>query len=169
MARTKTTQKPEDKIIAALVFNKEIEQYRLPKETKISYRTILRTLKPLEDFGFIRLVRTEPSQKGGKEKKIYAATIKGIWAYLGTENGNLEKPEGKKKLEHIINLFPDLLLFFKKWPLFVKAGIHEEMLNYFVTALRSSWHYYYEELRYTRLQKYLIKPSKHFQRLWIAE
>ena len=49
----------------------------MPKETGVSYRTVLRTLKPLESQGFIKLVRIEPSKKGGKESKIYSLTLKG--------------------------------------------------------------------------------------------
>jgi len=79
---TDTTIKPELKIIKALIKNPELGQYKMPKETRLSYRTILRTLKPLENQGIIKQVRSEPSKKGGKEKKIYSLTFKGTLTYL---------------------------------------------------------------------------------------
>ena len=56
----------------------------MPKETGVSYRTVLRTLKPFESQGFIKLVRIEPSKKGGKESKIYSLTLKGSLTYLSS-------------------------------------------------------------------------------------
>jgi len=70
--RTKTTIKSEITIIQALAVHKEIGQYEMPKETGLSYRTILRNLRPMEKRNEIKLIRTMPSEKGGKEKKIYA-------------------------------------------------------------------------------------------------
>ena len=84
MEPTEETIKPELKIIKALIKNPELGQYKMPKETKLSYRTILRTLKPLENEGIIKQTRTEPSKKGGKEKKIYCLTFKGTLTYLNS-------------------------------------------------------------------------------------
>ena len=82
MVQTRTTTEPQLQIIKALIKNPELGQYKMPKETKLSYRTILRTLKPLENEGIIKQIRTEPSKKGGKEKKIYSLTFKGTLIYL---------------------------------------------------------------------------------------
>ena len=76
------TTEPQQKIINALIKNPELGQYKMPTETNLSYRTILRTLKPLENQGTIKQIRTEPSTKGGKEKKIYNLTLKGTLTYL---------------------------------------------------------------------------------------
>lgn len=84
MARTKKTIEPKLRIINAFAKSTELEQYRMPKKTGLSYRTILRTLKPLESKGFVKQVRTEPSEKGGKEKKIYGLTFKGALTYLNS-------------------------------------------------------------------------------------
>lgn len=135
----KTKNNTESKILKILAHNKEFEQYKLDKTLKISYRTILRKLETMEkNFGIIKLVRTEPSKKGGKDKKIYTITLKGLWLHL-SETKQLNSPKGKKELEKIINLFPETLLFFRKWPLFTKFGLQDEMLNYFIEALKSSW------------------------------
>jgi hypothetical protein len=90
LPRTKQTIKPETKIIKALIKNPELQQYQMPKQTDISYRTILRTLKPMEIENLIKQIRTEPSKKGGKEKKIYSLTFKGALTYL---NSLTPKPE----------------------------------------------------------------------------
>jgi len=82
--QTEQKIKPELKIINALIKNKELEQYKMPKETKLSYRTILRTLKPMENEGFVNEPRTERSKKGGKEKKIYTLKFKGTLTYLNS-------------------------------------------------------------------------------------
>ena len=134
--RKKTTIPPLLKIIEVLADNKEFEQYKMNKTTELSYRTILRALKPLEELKLIRLVRKEPSEKGGKDKKIYAITFKGLYRHLSEIE--LDTPDGKKKLDQIARRFPEMLLFFKKWPLFVKARIQDKMLDYFNTALRTS-------------------------------
>jgi hypothetical protein len=84
LTRTKETIKPETKILKALTKNPELQQYHMPKETGLSYRTILRTLKPMETDDLIKQIRTEPSKKGGKEKKIYNITFKGFLTYLNS-------------------------------------------------------------------------------------
>jgi DNA-binding PadR family transcriptional regulator len=84
LTQTQETIKPDLKIVKALIKNPELGQYKMPKETKLSYRTILRTLKPLENEGLIKQIRTEPSTKGGKEKKIYSLTFKGTLTYLNS-------------------------------------------------------------------------------------
>ena len=84
MVQTEQKIKPELKIINALIKNKELEQYKMPKETKLSYRTILRTLKPMENENLVNKPRTERSKKGGKEKKIYTIKFKGTLTYLNS-------------------------------------------------------------------------------------
>jgi DNA-binding PadR family transcriptional regulator len=120
------------KILAVLAASKEMEQYQLPKETGLSYRTILRTLKPLEskDRLQIRLLRTEPSEKGGKEKKIYAITLAGLLRVLKESVMRNVVPEDIDHFRRIINAHPELLLSFAKWPLFQQAGLEEKFLTY---------------------------------------
>jgi hypothetical protein len=84
LARTKRTIDPKLRIINALVKNTELEQYKMPEETTLSYRTILRTLKPMENEDTIKVIRTEMSKKGGKEKKIYVIQLKGFLTYLNS-------------------------------------------------------------------------------------
>jgi hypothetical protein len=99
----------------------------VPKAIKTSYRTLLRYLKLLETDGYIRLDRTEPSKKGGKDRKVYSLTFKGLmYALLNTTD-----PE---KLVTIINNKADMLLAFKKYPLFENAGLKD----YFIHSLNST-------------------------------
>jgi DNA-binding PadR family transcriptional regulator len=133
--RTKTTIKSEITIIQALAVHKEIGQYEMPKETGLSYRTILRNLRPMEKRNEIKLIRTMPSEKGGKEKKIYAITFKGLVHALS--NCFSKDRRFRKDLEAIIKAHPDKLLTFKKWPLFEKADLKDFMLENLEKALRS--------------------------------
>jgi len=128
-----------------LATNKEFEQYNLPKATGLSYRTILRKLEPMEKSGLIKLVRTEPSEKGGKEKKIYAITFRGLWFYF--PELVTVKPYGKKQIEKIASTFPEMLLTFKKWNLFVEAGIKDQMMDILVAGLRDRHAHFYDMLR----------------------
>jgi predicted transcriptional regulator len=118
--RTKTTIKPELKILAALAEHKEFEQYRLPKETGISYRTVLRFLRPMEQWGWVRLVRTEASTKGGKEKKVYALAPRGLAIALMIS----------KDMDNIIKKQSDILpLVLGKWDYFKSesVGLEKEL------------------------------------------
>jgi DNA-binding PadR family transcriptional regulator len=135
MSRTKN-QQPEIRLLSLLANNKEFEQYKMEKATNLSYPTILKHLKQLEAKKLLKVVRTEPSEKGGKEKKIYAITLKGLWAYLFAVH---KKSLKRKDLDQIINRFPDFLVTFKKWPLFEKAKIQDRMMYYFLTSLEITW------------------------------
>ena len=147
MSRTKTTISPELRILAVLAASKEMEQYKLPKETGLSYRTVLRTLKTLESEPVtqIRLLRTEPSEKGGKERKIYTITLPGLLRILKESvmrNIILEEP---KYIPQIAKSHPELLLTFEKWPLFKKVGLEAQILTYLVQGVMD---FYIESLTY---------------------
>jgi len=116
--RTKTTIRPELKILTALAEHEEFEQYRLPKETGLSYRTILRLLKPMEQNEWIRLVRTEASAKGGKDKKIYALTPRGIAIAL------MVSKDMDKVIEKQGSALP---LILGKWGYFKSLGLEKEI------------------------------------------
>ena len=75
---------PKLKSREPLLKMKNLKQYKMPNETGLSYRTVLRTLKPLESQGFIKLVRLSLQVKGGKENKIYALTLKGVITCLNS-------------------------------------------------------------------------------------
>lgn len=84
MANKKNSIKPEILVLRAFIKNKELNQYRIAKETRLSYRTILRTLKPMESQGFLKFVRTEPSSKGSIDSKIFGLSFKGAIACLNS-------------------------------------------------------------------------------------
>jgi DNA-binding PadR family transcriptional regulator len=133
--RAKAAIKSEIIIIQALAVRKEIGQHEMPKETGLSYRTILRNLRPLEKRNEIKLIRTIPSEKGGKEKKIYVITFKGLVHALS--NCFSRDRRFRASLEDIIKAHPDKLLTFKKWTLFEKADLKDFMLENLEKALRS--------------------------------
>ena len=75
----------------------------MPKETSLSYRTVLRTLKPLESQGFVKLVKVEPSEKGGKENKIYALTSKGVITCLSSFSPTPEDFEANGRIHYSLD------------------------------------------------------------------
>ena len=133
--RAKAAIKSEIIIIQALAIRKEIGQHEMPKETGLSYRTILRNLRPLEKRNEIKLILTTLSEKGEKEKKIYAITFKGLVHALS--NCFSRNRRFRESLEDIIKAHPDKLLTFKKWNLFEKANLKDFMLENLEKALRS--------------------------------
>ena len=139
MSRAKN-QQPEIRILSLLADNKEFELFKMQKSTNLSYPTILKHLKRFENKKLVDVIRTEPSEKGGKEKKVYAITLKGLWMYLSELD--LTTSETKERLITIMHRFPDMLLIFKKWPLFKKASVDQIMLKSFVYALATSWRSY---------------------------
>jgi len=125
LTRTKTTTKPSLKIITSLLTKPEMGQYQLPKETKLSYRTILRELTPLKNEGLIKLVRTEPSIKGGKEKNIFAITD------IGLLNGLLLKEVRNNTaiLRQVAKAHSEKMRIFMYLPEFEKAGVYLQCLT----------------------------------------
>lgn len=118
----------EKKIINILLQKKEYAQYDLPKAVGKDYRTVLRHLKALEESGMIFLTRKEKSQKGGKDKKFFGLTFKGVI-------NSLLNPENHKKLPEIISKYPYWCLTFKKWKLFQETGLDEFLLPHIELGL----------------------------------
>ena len=127
----KTRQRKIMEILETLALNKEVTQYSLHKILGCSYRTILRQLKTLQQMEFIRLKRTEPSLKGGKEKNVWEITFKGLLAVLGT------RPNIWKNIDRIAEAHRDSFLLFKKWHLFepIKKDIIKSMQHGLKTIL----------------------------------
>jgi DNA-binding PadR family transcriptional regulator len=125
MSRIKN-QEPKQKIFALLAKNKEYEQRYMKEATKLTDPTLIKYLKHLEAKQIIEY-REEPSTKGGKEKKIFTLTRKGVVLAL-------MDAKTIKEVETIASNHPDKLLTLKKWSLFKQAGI--ETLVY--TSLKES-------------------------------
>ena len=109
-------------ILATIAEKGSYPQYDLSKAIKKSYRTVLRHLELLEAHRLIRLLRTEPAQKGGKERKIYTLTLDGLIALLKLPHIF----EEREAIDALANNFPHLVpLVFGKWSLFEKAGVKD--------------------------------------------
>ena len=120
---------PQKKILLTLAIHKEFEQYKMGEKTGFNYRTILRNLKPLEKMKMINH-RKEPSAKGGKDKKIYKLTFKGLMHILP-----MPKPwKDEKILKKVITTHSDKLLTFKKWDLFKKNNLEKDMIGFLANA-----------------------------------
>ena len=106
------------RILRLLAENKEYAQYDMWRAINKNYRTILRRLPILEKAGLIQVVRLEPSEKGGKEKKIYRITLQGLrfWVLM-------EPKVAEDKFELIAKAHKDKLLVFKKWSYFKQKGL----------------------------------------------
>jgi DNA-binding MarR family transcriptional regulator len=131
---------PKMKILEVLATNKEFKQYSLPKATGFSYRTILRALKPMEKAGWIRLVRTEASEKGGKEKKIYTLTLKGLMNIFGViDLSKFREPKLSEWIDKAAENSGYLLpLVLGKWHYYKTRGLEVEFMEAFQWVL---WHY----------------------------
>lgn len=103
-------------ILALLAIQKEVAQYDMPKLLGKTYRTVLRHLKPLEKDVLIKVSRTEPSTKKGKDRKVYTLTMAGLIEILKYKN-----PYETIDLiaENYAEVFP---LVFGKWAFFNKEG-----------------------------------------------
>ncbi len=121
--------------------NKELYQNEIKDKLKTSYRTVIRLLQHLEKEKFVELARIESSGKQGRGNFVWKITFKGLWLYL------CDTKLDNQQLEQIISRFPNMLLFFRKWPLFVEAGVKEKVLESFVYCLRMSWNRYYDVIR----------------------
>jgi len=142
LGRRKTPVEPEERILSVICENGEMEQGKLPKATDFSYRTILKKLKILEKKKLVIVVRTEPRihvtilhtipsgqvrqktikiLKGGKEKKIYSATLKGLCkALVDSEKIRLQFLQ---QPDSFIKKWSDLFPFLNKYALFKKHGL----------------------------------------------
>jgi hypothetical protein len=121
-------------ILTALLDNKEYAQYDMPKTIKKDYRTVLRHLKLLKHYEMIRLIREEPAKKGGKERKIFGLTVKGLLQALKFEFSH----EGitLERVEKIAEAYPDSLpLIFGKWRLFRKYRVRRLIFSRFGSSL----------------------------------
>jgi hypothetical protein len=106
----------------------------MPKAIKKDYRTVLRHLKLLEQYEMIRLIREEPAKKGGKERKIFGLTVKGLLQALKFEFDH----EGitLERVEEIAEAYPDSLpLIFGKWKLFRKYRVRRLIFERFASSL----------------------------------
>lgn len=120
MSRIKKGTDPQIKILQVLSKSKEFEQYRLPKETGFSYRTIFYEIQKLEDSKEIKFVKSETSAKRGKKKRVYAITKEGLFRVL--LHGITQD-----ELKTIAKCHYDKLRIFKKFSIFESVGLSEKL------------------------------------------
>jgi len=137
-------------ILSILTENREYAQYDLPKEIKKDYRTVLRHLQALEKEGYIHLFRTEASEKGGKERKIYESTLNGLILMLKKSAEQYSFVLFDKDHKEINRAIEDLIdqiaaihkgmlpLIFGKWGFFTESDIKHIVVKRFLSAIRSS-------------------------------
>lgn len=113
-------------------FSKDLQQYGLNEKVEISYRTLLRTLHDMEGRGVLKIVRTEPSLKRGKDRNVWAITLKGLCDLLMGED-----EESWEKIDIIAEVHEDKLLIFQKWSFFERENLRETIINNLERALQS--------------------------------
>jgi len=166
-SRYKASINTSGKILTTLMDNKEYAQYDMPEAIAKDYRTVLRHLKLLEDYGMIKH-RKEPSKKGGKERKIFVLTAMGLMQALRFEyeQDRIEI----KNIDQFADTYKELLpLIFGKWKLFKKyrlkdlvarrlwaqignlpdrlTGMPQEPLSTQIKQLEQSWQAYTKSSR----------------------
>lgn len=107
---------------------KEIYQKEINELIGDSPRNAIRQIQHLEKDGLIKARVERKLGKKGPGKNIWSLTFKGVWVELTTSEGNSE-------IEAIISTYSDLLLTFKKWPLFKELGIADHFINLIRTGL----------------------------------
>ena len=121
-------------ILITLTDNKEYAQYDMPKAIGKDYRTVLRHLKLLEQYGMIRLVRKEPAKKGGKERKIFGLTLVGLLQALKFEFGH--QGITLQRIDEIAETRSGFLpLIFGKWKLFRKHRVRRLIFDRLLSSI----------------------------------
>jgi hypothetical protein len=110
------------RILATLAEHTEYAQYDMPSVIGKDYRTVLRHVHHLRRRNLIRLVRTEPASKGGKDRNIYALTFPGLIAFL-------KRPrfwDRSDLVDDIAEKYAAYLpLVFGKWELYQRRGFKD--------------------------------------------
>jgi len=122
------------KILEVLALNEEFAQYDLPKKVDRKYRQVIRCLHDLRDKHLIYLKRTEQSEKGGKEKNIWAITFYGLAEILALLND--------KEIDRAAEIHDDKWLVFAEWPFLLgRYGKHKFMLYSLVRMLSRQFNF----------------------------
>ncbi|MEM3760225.1 MAG: hypothetical protein QXZ02_03825 [Candidatus Bathyarchaeia archaeon] len=109
-----TREQKTFKILESLALNGQLYQKQLVEKTGTSYRNLIRQLQLLQNAGLIRIARTEPSSKKGKEQNIWELTFQGLLVFL-TNIRNFES-----ELDQIAQNNKDKWLIFKEWQTLTK-------------------------------------------------
>ena len=126
-------------ILLVLAVEKEYAQYDMPKAVGKDYRTVLRHLQALEQYGFIALARTEQAKKNGKDRKIYTLTLQGLSELMGVVSRKMRDQVDVDSLTKIAGNFKHLLpLVFGKWEFFMEHGVRNVVVERLVSFFYSS-------------------------------
>ncbi len=112
-------------ILEALAEKGDASQYEVTKIIDKDYHTVFEHFKKLkmEKHKYIQQIRTEASEKGGKDKHIYSLTIEGLLFYLIFRGVN-------NKIEKIAYNQKSLWsLVFGKWEHICKTGNKERAIK----------------------------------------
>lgn len=123
----KTGEISKQKILLSLSHHAEIPQSQMAQSTGLSNKTIIENLQFLKTNDYATF-RTEPSVLGGKDKKFWSITFKGL-VYVLNYLYAAQLKATKIIIKKIIKAQAQNMLVFKKWDLFVKAGLEGLLLD----------------------------------------
>jgi hypothetical protein len=142
MHNNKQSKKMESLLapLSYLSVHKEDSVEEIAKATGKNYSSILRVISELCDKTLVnfRLERTAPR---GKELRLYAISFYGLVFYL-------QRSRSVKliisEIREIAKTHEDMLIVFKKWDKFAKAGCEQELFNRILQGLNIEYQYHAE-------------------------
>jgi DNA-binding PadR family transcriptional regulator len=125
---TRTDKQSTQKILDLLSNHREYAQTPMEKEAHLSNKTVIQSLRTLKKRGLI-INRSEHSKLGGKDKKIWRLTYKGLFLVL---SNNLNDA---LKIEKILAKHSEMLLFAQKLDMFQAIGVKAPVIDAFRAVL----------------------------------
>jgi len=122
------------KIMKFVAENPGASLYKIARGTGINRIKVGRKIKQYkltEKDGFLKM------EKGKRNAKNYTFTFGGLVSYFMV----MIEPAGWKNIDKIAENYPDMLLTFEKWHLFIRAGLRNQIVYYLQTAFKSAHAY----------------------------
>lgn len=113
--------------------NGEVYQSNLATLSKLSYRQVLRIIRFLEESKLIRLKRTEPSSKKGKEKNVWELTFSGLLQVITTKPIFSLEPRSYDDFDLIAEKNREKWIIFRNWKLLTED---KDIKKYLVLKLQ---------------------------------
>gem|GEM_PF-5631763 len=111
-------------IVSLLATNGLKNKWEIKNDLHKSYGNVYTAIQTLLKQDLVQVKEKRPSAKNpDPQVEYYTLTLRGLFAYFA------HTPNSWRQLEAVIANFPDMLLTFKKWPLFVRAGLKDQMLS----------------------------------------
>lgn len=104
------------KILKLLALNGQLYQKDLSRLVGTSYRNLIRQLQLLRNGGLIRVARTEPSSKKGRDKNVWELTVMGLIEVIK----RLNEFKDESEFDAIAKAQRDKSVVFQEWEFLAK-------------------------------------------------